>query len=343
MSHAALSFDELVCASVIESLDSDVPLGRTVAVARFGSDDIRGAAVDDVLFLPEIGVHVVAGRIVPLEAIQNPWRLEFERGRNFNGNADAYRSEFETTYRDEEVCILTNVYSRNFFHWISEELVKVAILERSGFTGRYVVLSSLPDFAMQFMALLGVSADRIIRRLDRPTVFRSVVYVTAIRGLTLGRCADTFFALREMLLTSVGADRPPSRRVWMDRKEGTHNLGRELHNPDEVYALLRRYGFEIVDMATLPVREQIAVAHGAAALSGLHGAAFIHAMFMHSRSSVIECFSPLFINPGWFDAIRLMRHRYFMIVYRNAHRGYPYGDRVMVDCSHLELTLQSLD
>jgi capsular polysaccharide biosynthesis protein len=332
--HPGLRFDELKAVSVLS--------GDRTSVG-FGSEVLEVGRVAGVLYLPELLLQLAPGRVVPLEAIQHEWSLQFELGRDFQGRTAAYREPFEIDELDEDVCILANFYSRNFFHWITEELVKVAVLERSGFTGRYV-LSALPAFAGQFLEFMGVSADRLIGRLERPTRFRSASYVTAITALQLDRYPSLFAGLREMILASVGPSAGASRRrLWMDRRLGVNNAGRELLNPDEVYPLIERYGFEVVDMAAHAVPEQIRLANSAAVLSGPHGAGFIHTMFMQPRSTVIECFSPLFINPGVYEICRLLRHRYSMVVYENCYEGYPYGNRLMVNCSLLELTLQSLD
>ena len=338
--HPGLRFEDLRAESVLAPAAS---ANRSIQEVRFDAGRIEVTRVDGVLYLPQLLLQLAPGGVVPLEAIQNEWSLRFELGRDFQGKAAAYREPFPIDEVDEDVCILANFYSRNFFHWITEELVKVAALERSGFTGRYV-LSALPSFAGQFLEFMGVSPDRLIGRLDRPTRFRSAAYVTAITALQLHRHPSLFSELRSMILASVapiaGA---PTRRLWMDRRLGVNNPGRELLNPEEVYPLLERYGFEVVDMAAHPVPEQIRLANGAAVLSGPHGAGFIHTMFMQPRSSVIECFSPLFINPGVYEICRLLRHRYSMVVYENCYEGYPHGNRLMVNCSLLELTLQSLD
>ena len=240
-----------------------------------------------------------------------------------------------------ESCVLGNLYSRNFCHWISEELVKVVLLERSGFDGRYV-LSSLPGFAHEFLALLRIPHSRIVVA-DGPLRLRSAWFTTAITARRLHRFLGLFHAVREALLRDVQPRPGSPRRIWMDRVAGVNNPGRELLNPDEVYPLLARYGFEVLDMAARPVAEQLALAHGAEALSGPHGAGFIHALFMQPRSAVVECFSPLFINPGIFEICRLLRHRYQMVAYENCYDGYPHGNRLMVDVSQLELALQALD
>lgn len=332
--HRGLRFEDLKAVSVLADDRTRV---------HFDSEVLEVGRVAGVLYLPQLLLQIAPGGVVPLEAIHHEWSLRFELGRDFQGQAAAYRDPFDIDEVDEDVCILANFYSRNFFHWITEELVKVAVLERSGFTGRYV-LSALPAFAGQFLEFMGVSPDRLMGRLERPTRFRSAAYVTSITALQLDRYPCLFAGLREMILAAVSPSAgAPTRRLWMDRRLGVNNAGRELLNPDEVFPLLERFGFEVVDMAAHPVPEQLRLANGAAVLSGPHGAGFIHTMFMQPRSTVIECFSPLFINPGVYEICRLLRHRYSMVVYENCYEGYPHGNRLMVNCSLLELTLQSLD
>jgi capsular polysaccharide biosynthesis protein len=273
--------------------------------------------------------------------VQDPWCLQFEVGRRFQGRLDAFGAPFEAAEFEGEACVLGNFYSRNFFHWVSEELVKVVLLERSGFEGHYV-LSALPGFAHEFLGLLGIDPARIVVA-DGPLRLRSAWFTTAITARRLHRFPGLFDALRDAVLRDVRPQPGQPRRIWMDRVVGVNNPGRELLNPDDVYPLLARYGFEVLDMAAHPVAEQLALAQGAEALSGPHGAGFIHAAFMRPRSSVVECFSPLFINPGIFEICRLLRHRYQMVAYENCYGGYPHGNRLMVDVSQLELALQALD
>jgi capsular polysaccharide biosynthesis protein len=337
MTLPGLDIGALRCASVLEPGFS----ARAVPLASFEGDALRGVRVDDVLYLPQAGLQLAPGGVAPLEAVQDPWCLDFETGRRFQGKLDALSSPFEADELDGEACVLGNFYSRNFFHWISEELVKVVLLERSGFDGRYV-MNALPAFTGEFLGLLGVGPERIVVA-QRPLRIRSAWYTTAISARRLHRYPGLFHDLRDALLRGVVPLAGSPRRIWMDRELGVNNPGRELLNPDEVYPLLDRYGFTVLDMAAHPVAGQLALASGAEALSGPHGAGFIHASFLAPRSAVIECFSPLFINPGIFEISRLLRHRYQMVAYENCYGGYQHGNRLMVDVSQLELALQALD
>ena len=326
----------LRCASVFDGSLA----ARLEPAARFEGEALRLARVADVLYLPAAGLQLIGGSVSALEAVQDPWCLDFEVGRRFLGKLDAQAADFEAAELEGESCVLGNFYSRNFFHWISEELVKVVLLERSGFAGRYV-LSALPAFTHEFLALLGIAPERVVVA-PGPLRLQSAWYTTAITARRLHRYPGLFQALRDGLLGTIAASNGP-RRIWMDRELGVNNPGRELLNPDEVYPLIERYGFQVLDMAAHPVATQLALAKGAEAISGPHGAGFIHAAFLPPRSGVIECFSPLFINPGIFEISRLLRHRYQMVTYENCYGGYPHGNRLMVDVSQLELALQALD
>jgi hypothetical protein len=81
-------------------------------------------------------------------------------------------------YCDDEVCILSNSGSTIFYHCL-EELYKVVILERHEFGGRYVV-AGMPGFATEFMQLLSMGRERIMRDIAEPTVLRSAVLTTRV-------------------------------------------------------------------------------------------------------------------------------------------------------------------
>lgn len=335
----SLRLDELVCASLIAA--PGAPAKVEEVRPAFAGISLHVARAADVLYLPELGLQVVAGRLVPQEAIHTPWALDFERQRDFEGLAAAYRAPFSCGYVDSEACVLANLYSPNFHHWVTEELPKVIILERCGFSGVYLT-PNIPDFGRQFLRLLGVGDERIVSDLAGPVLLRSGVFTTAIDADKIVEHAPVFYELRARLADATGPEVAPlGSRLWLDRGLGVRNPGRDLVNAEEVFAVLNRYGFAMIDMASLPVRAQLAAAQQAAMLAGVHGAGFVHSLFMPPRSVVVECFSPNFINPGILSICHVLRHRYSMIAHPNAYGAYPYGDRLFVNCVHLDVVLRS--
>ena len=119
----------------------------------------------------------------------------------------------------------------NFFHWITEELVKVAVLEAgSGFHRALTCFTALPDFAGQFLEFMGVSPDR----LDRPARAHTPASdprptSPPITALQLHRHPSLFSETDgSMILASVAPiASAPTRRLWMDRRLGVNNPGRD--------------------------------------------------------------------------------------------------------------------
>jgi capsular polysaccharide biosynthesis protein len=317
-----------------------------VQIADFPSarEPVRIVREPHVIYVPQLRLQLLSGNVVPLEGILDAWTLSFRRKHVFRYLAGEFASPVATNYFDREVCILSNSFSRNFFHWITEELTKVVVLERNGFTGAYVLYDQ-PSFSREFLECLGIPADRIVELDDSPAIFREAVFMTPLNIVRLLQYPAVFDLLRnELLRIAESASTTSPRRIWLDRDAKATN-GRELVNPEDVYPLVARYGFEVLDMAKLPICRQIAVARRADVMIGPHGSAFVHAMFMEPRSTVVECYSPEFINSvGCAQEIcSMLRHRYFMHVEANAYGAYDSGSRLKIDCFQLELLLQSID
>ena len=334
-----VSFDELVCAPLLResrflSNIDEVRIGEGPAV--------HVGRVEDVLYLPDRRLQIVRDRFVPLEATPYQGALAYVQTASMTDGKGRYEYPIGCREVDEEVCILANIWSYNLYHWI-EELFKATILEAYGFKGRYI-LSGMPDFGAEFLEVLGVSPERIVRDLEKPAVFRSVMLTTPINLMyDVAYYENVFLALRKALLANVGRSGPTPcfERVWLARGVKALN-GRRTVNAEDVDKVLTRFGFQVVDMGTMPARRQIAVSSRARCLAGVHGAAFVHTMFLAECSTVIECFSPEFIHPCMLGVCRHLNHRYFQIVFDNFDK-YPYGRDVMIDCAHLELVLRSLE
>ena len=317
--------------------------GSVDAVVLRSGDTVHVTAVSDVLYVPDLRLQVVGGAVVPTEGIVDPWNLGFEQRSNFHGKGQRYSLPFAVDHVDGDVAILSNLYSANFTHFI-EELLKVVILERAHFGGRFV-LSAMPAFAYELLDLLGIDRRRIIDTITQPTVFERAHYTTHASTLNLSTCPGVLMELRDALLSAVGDVRSPAGpRLWLERGRNVNEPDRDLVNVEEVHACLDRHGFERLDIGDLAVPEQLAAARDADVISGVHGSAFAHCAFMKPGSRVVECFSPRYLNGCSFETCRVLGHRYHMVCdWSSKYVTYEHGDRVHVDLSQLELALQGLD
>jgi capsular polysaccharide biosynthesis protein len=239
-----------------------------------------------------------------------------------------------------DVCILANLFSRNFTHW-HEELLKVVAIEAAELPCTYV-LSGLPPFAHELLGLIGIPSQAILE-VDRPLRFPSVLLPAAISYDNITNYPAVFHTLRERLLRAI--DKQPSsecnRRLWLERGAQTR-LGRGLINAEGVEHALERHGVDRVDLGALPMIQQLSLARDAQLMAGPHGSAFIHSQLMQACSTVVECFSPLYLNPTYTNIYRLQRHRYSLVVSTHSKLfPYPHGEDVCVDLPQLELALET--
>jgi capsular polysaccharide biosynthesis protein len=346
--HAPLHLHDLVSHSIIEEALKRNPNAVRNVRAHLGST-AHVLSVENVLYVPSLGLQIVDDRLVPAEGIVDPSNLAFLQHR-FRSGADSEEDtaclscSFSPRYVDEEVCILSNVFSRNFSHF-TEELFKVLILERAGYTGPYVY-TALPSFAIEFWDALGLDRRRLTQVSSDPVVFRSALYTTNLNFLDLSKCVDVFFELRERMFSATAEiSSPYGSRLWLDRGADL-NPARALVNSEEVDSCLEGYGFTRLDPGGLPLLEQIAAARNADVIAGPHGSAFMHCAYMKERSTVMEIFSPNYLDGQYsVEICRVLGHRYIMIVGHNlpVHGWpYPHGTAVEVPLNQLGLALQSL-
>lgn len=240
-----LEIDDLHSASLIETeTASDASQLQTINFPDYQCS-LRTIRVHDMMYDPRLRLQILPGGLVPTEGIDE-WTLNFVRG---GYPKDSSLQPFKPRSSDREVCVLSNMTSRNFMHWTTEQLLKVIILERSGFTGTYV-LSGQPDFCHVFLDSLGIPEDRILDVGTEPTIFKTAVLTMPVTVEDYPKYPGLFFLLRDSLLNIAnrGLTTTP-RRIWFDRLMSVRNP-RDFVNRDEVYDLITRYGFQVLDMAS---------------------------------------------------------------------------------------------
>ena len=329
-----IDFDRLECGSAF-----------TISAERERiAGGVELVSVPDVLFLPHAlgegqSVCVAQGRMVPVEAILDCWNLGFLQRKRDELPAPRYTDDFDVRRRQEPTCILGSIFARNFGHW-TEELLKVAALERAGIGCTYAI-PTLPGFARASLSFLGVEDERIAV-IDSPTVFARALFVTAVSHQNIAQHPRRLGLLRDLAASRLEDPGEKRKRLWLERQEMVGNAGR-LVNPEQVHALVSDHGFEIVDMATLSFPDQLRTVGEASVIAGLHGSQFVHAQFMPPQSTVIECFSPMHVNPSVLEICRALGHAYHQVVAQcNLVSPYQHGRDCLVDCEHLSLILESL-
>jgi hypothetical protein len=334
----AIDLGQLRCAKI-----ADVGPDATAGQLGGWAAGIEIFRVSDVLYLPEFGLPVCNG-FVPEEAINYAVHLNvrlgqaIKAGRLSTSGPHLPLGNLECCER--AVCILGNIYSKNFGHW-TEELLKVILLEEFGFDGCYVFPTWYPRFAHESLSLLGITTDRVVL-VDKPAIYRTAFFTTVISHFRAHKFPAVIRRLREQLYAAAQPGQGQTERVWVERGSGANN-GRGVINDDEVQSFLERHGFVRVDFGQHSFKDQISIDRGIEVLMGPHGSAAVHCGFMQSNRDVIEIFSPEYINPSVIQLCLALQHGYQQVVPAHSwHSPYKYGTELMVDIDQLELALLSV-
>jgi len=328
-----INLKEVKCARLARNLDPSVRVQR---LTRWGCE-LEVYLAPDTLYLPDYRMQLWNG-FAPEEAVNYEPHLAIAKNRV---PASLALFDLATAERSEqEVCILANPCTPTFGHWV-EELLKVLILEESGFRGQYVLAPSTQGVWFESLALLGVGRDRILVP-EHPVLFASAAYTTLVHHFVAHRFQGVFRALRDRLQAATKELAGAGERIWIDRGVSARNSHGNVLNKGAVDEVLREFGFQAVDFGQLAFAQQVAVDREARIVAGTHGSAFVHVGFMGNRARVLEIFSPHFINPSVIQLCLALNHSYRQMVPVNSPQQ-PYTHAgILVDIDHLRLALEDL-
>lgn len=223
---------------------------------------------------------------------------------------------------------LSGFWSTGFWHWIFEFLPKVIFAENIGFDGEYVIPKT--NFSKESLILLGINENRITVKDIKTEIVEEVMIIPRLRESNI--YTSILCNLKSKLETKIEKTQK-NRRLYIKR----HKKNRGIINEEDLHKTLSLYEFETWNPENTNLKNQIQTAMSANALVGPHGAGMSHALFCQKKSLIIELFSPKYINPCIFDAVKVNNHKYFMVPsecnYKNDE--YPFGRNIVANTEYI--------
>jgi capsular polysaccharide biosynthesis protein len=136
---------------------------------------------------------------------------------------------------------------------------------------------------------------------------------------------------------AVPGAEPPHRKVYVSRGKAAR---RRLVNEDEVWAILKKSGFERVYMEEMAFEEQVNLMRETAVLAGPHGAGLTNMVFCPAGANVIEIADLSFPNPNFYALASGLRHRYWILKGDTLGNGHPLERDFRIDTSAVEDVLR---
>ena len=186
-------------------------------------------------------------------------------------------------------CFLTKEYCSNYWHFTFQCLSEAYLLERAGFTGKYVINDR--PYNREIMHLLGISPERIMT--TESFSVHKVYALDEIYGAESGYKGTktntrVMAGLSSMIRSNLRTDHAYPKQIYIQRT-GT----RKLVNGEDI---ARKAGFATIVPEEHSVREQLEYFYNADIVLCPHGANSTNCLYMRRGSVFIELFSDRWYN-----------------------------------------------
>lgn len=244
---------------------------------------------------------------------------------------------FPKIYRSERpIVTLAASWQGAFYHWMYEVLPRIHLAEKGGHCLDCVYAAQSEPFQRESLELMGLPKESIVDATRFDAVAAPSIIVPSIPNPPTKWGCDF---LRKRLLPKL--EILPRKRIYVSRRDAGR---RRVENEEEVYGLLKRYGFERVELASRPFKEQMELFRSAEMVVGPHGAGFSHLAFSDPGTPFLEFFHPGYVNICYWNLCNIMGHPYYYLF----GEGDQYPDRfdphidpdMTIDLKKLEKTLE---
>jgi hypothetical protein len=191
-------------------------------------------------------------------------------------------------------CSLVNIWSKNYYHWIIEDLPRLEGLEHYQIQQNQkpvLILNSNPKaWQIESLKLLGYD-QTTWTEWQYPSAFVKKLVVPSYRRIA-GFVSPTGCQwLRQRIFANLNlsVSHPQSRRIYISRSQAAC---RRVVNELDVLAMLMKYGFEPYILENLSFSEQVSLFSQAEAIISPHGAGLTNMIFGKSKTIIIELFNP---------------------------------------------------
>lgn len=198
------------------------------------------------------------------------------------------------------VAVITQEGCLNYYHWMTEVLPKLAMLEAKNIHYDRLFVSTKLPFMRQTLDLLGVDSQKIIEAEDTIYIEADELIVPSAPSLSCytpvwiaDYLKNKFLPLAEQAVT----EKPFNKRVFISRKKTSY---RKMINEDDVFKMFEAKGFVRYSLEDLSFLEQILLFKNAEIVVAAHGAGLFNLHFSKPGTRVIEIFQEHEDDTYWY-------------------------------------------
>lgn len=183
----------------------------------------------------------------------------------------------------KKVSVVFNVFSNNYFHWITEVLPKIHYLQN---TCSDIVFLIPEDFDQDYqLSTLKICGANIIFFRENLVFFKDMLLFSGFSEFPGYYEPGSLFPVRLKILQAVTSKKSQNSLIYITRKNAHR---RRASNEEEIRLILKRYDFEIYDFDNSSFNDIVEISRNAKVLVSIHGAALTNMLFMEKGSIVFE-------------------------------------------------------
>lgn len=294
-----------------------------------------------ISFNEESVVSIPKGRVVSsLGIIVSPDNVHLQdlSGGSFPGLAD-HSLNFEgkqlpPVHRlaGKAVVLATGLGQRNYYHWTTEVLPRLRLLEHAGIYADHYCIPGRHRYHSESMVTLGIPKHKLVTLGKYSHVQADTLVVPSVNRQEI--TAENAQYLFDKLATCVRSEnrlKQPTK-IYVARRR---RHWRCVLNESELLATLRPMGFQRYYLEDLSMLEQVALFQAADFVIGPHGSGLVNLVYCREGTRVIEIGTP--VRPsGLFWTIayhRKLKYTNFLGTAISIR-----GDESQIDCNIEKLT-----
>lgn len=221
------------------------------------------------------------------------------------------------------VAVITQGGQSCYYHWLTEVLGRLAMLDKAGIAYDKVYAPVDTPFKKETLKLWGVADDQIIEpygcekhieadELIVPSLVDRLV-PDLVPSLSSYASLEIVQALRAKFLPIIERDvslqNKYSKKIFISRKDA---VVRKVINEDEVFERFEKLGFVRYELSKLSFKEQVALFRDAEKIVAVHGAGLANIIFSQPGTELIEIFQARSDTTYWYLSQQLgLKHTCF--------------------------------
>jgi hypothetical protein len=182
----------------------------------------------------------------------------------------------------------------NYFHWMMDLIPRLRLFEKQGLKLDdidYVLLGHKAlAFQLETLNLLKIKINKIINLNQQTHVYTKDLIVPSFVGLSGNMPKSTCLYLRDKF---IKREIKSTRKIYISRINAN---SRKIINEEDLIKRLVDKNFEIIRAEKLSFSEQVELFQSAKIVISPHGAGLTNITFCNPNTTIIEIFSPNYIN-----------------------------------------------